>query len=199
MAIQFLCSACGQPIEVDDNMANLTVTCPYCRKVVLTPTQSNLSARPDVTPPGAVPGTPPDTATPFSSVPPVPTQPPGRGVLGYLALVLMVIAVVSGVLFSISWASVTQGIDPNMKPEELNKLLVERMQQMPRHQLAGFYGSCLCTLVTPIVALVLAIIALVKRSRPRWPAITALCVFGAGIVVSCAGAIMRSRMGAPGG
>jgi hypothetical protein len=31
MAIQFFCVACRQPIEVDDNMANQAVTCPYCR------------------------------------------------------------------------------------------------------------------------------------------------------------------------
>ena len=37
MSIQFLCSACGQPIEVDDDMANLTVTCPYCRNSVIVP------------------------------------------------------------------------------------------------------------------------------------------------------------------
>ena len=31
MAIQFFCVACRQPIEVDDVMANQTVTRPYCR------------------------------------------------------------------------------------------------------------------------------------------------------------------------
>lgn len=42
MAIQFACPACQQPIEVDDEWADQTVSCPYCRRVVRAPGQSTL-------------------------------------------------------------------------------------------------------------------------------------------------------------
>jgi hypothetical protein len=45
MAIQFFCAACHQPIEVDDDAANQSVTCPYCRKVVTAPFSSDPSVR----------------------------------------------------------------------------------------------------------------------------------------------------------
>ncbi len=37
MALQFNCSSCGRPIEVDDELARRQVTCPYCRRVVTAP------------------------------------------------------------------------------------------------------------------------------------------------------------------
>ena len=42
MAIRFQCSACSQPIEVDDEWALRTVACPYCRKTVTAPGGSTL-------------------------------------------------------------------------------------------------------------------------------------------------------------
>ena len=42
MAIQFMCSACSQPIEVDDEWASRLVACPYCRKTVTAPAASQL-------------------------------------------------------------------------------------------------------------------------------------------------------------
>ncbi|MBI4719152.1 MAG: hypothetical protein HY763_15230 [Planctomycetes bacterium] len=42
MAIRFLCSACAQPIEVDDEWSLKPVICPYCRKTVTAPRESTL-------------------------------------------------------------------------------------------------------------------------------------------------------------
>jgi hypothetical protein len=195
MAIQFLCSACGQPVEVDDDMANLTVTCPYCRKVVTTPTQSTLTARPDAPavgplPPGAMP-----LPQPFA---PVLTPPPKRSILGWLSLGCMAITVVTSIYFSVAWASLTAGIDLK-KPEEAQKAVAERAQNLPRLQMVGLSGSCICSVILPLLGVVFAIIALVKRSQPRWPAIVSLCLFGAGIVLSCAGVLMRGGASPPGG
>jgi hypothetical protein len=44
MAIRFACPSCRQPIEVDDNWANQSVGCPYCKKVVTAPAQSEWSS-----------------------------------------------------------------------------------------------------------------------------------------------------------
>lgn len=40
MAIRFLCTSCGEPIEVDDEWALKPVGCPYCRKSVTAPAES---------------------------------------------------------------------------------------------------------------------------------------------------------------
>lgn len=41
MAIQFACPGCKQPIEVDDQHGGQQVSCPYCRNVVVAPTESD--------------------------------------------------------------------------------------------------------------------------------------------------------------
>ena len=48
MAIRFQCAACGQPIEVDDDLAESVVGCPYCHKTVTAPVQSMLSQPSDM-------------------------------------------------------------------------------------------------------------------------------------------------------
>lgn len=42
MAIRFQCPSCSQPIEVDDELAQRLVACPYCRKTITAPAQSTL-------------------------------------------------------------------------------------------------------------------------------------------------------------
>ncbi len=53
MTIRFLCSACGQPIEIDDEWSSKPVACPYCRKTITAPAESqfdNLKDVPTATP-----------------------------------------------------------------------------------------------------------------------------------------------------
>jgi hypothetical protein len=42
MAIRFQCSACSQPIEIDDEWGEKAVACPYCRNTVTAPAESTL-------------------------------------------------------------------------------------------------------------------------------------------------------------
>ncbi|HVP10130.1 MAG TPA: hypothetical protein VMV94_02970 [Phycisphaerae bacterium] len=185
MAIQFLCSACGQPIEVDDDMANLPVTCPYCRKVVMTPEKSNLSARPDVVAAGAVPG----EATPPTPTPAMLTPPPRRSVLGWIALACVILCIVSAAYSVLSLYSIFQGVDlKQMKQDEIQKMSQERMQGRLDVQIAGIFGFC----AFPLVGLTCAIVALVIGAKPRWPAITAICLLGAILLLSCAGVMMQA-------
>lgn len=65
MAIQFRCAACQQPIEVDDQYANQSAECPYCRKVITVPGISTLADQP------------PAAARPSAAMPPVAPPPPG--------------------------------------------------------------------------------------------------------------------------
>ncbi len=67
MAIRFACPSCQQPIEIDDQWANQSVGCPYCKHVVTAPGQSTWPAgsvsQASPAPPPASPATP----QPFSS------------------------------------------------------------------------------------------------------------------------------------
>lgn len=42
MVIRFHCASCSQPIEVDGEWALRTVACPYCRKTVTAPAESQI-------------------------------------------------------------------------------------------------------------------------------------------------------------
>jgi hypothetical protein len=74
MSIQFFCTSCGQPIEVDDEHAGKTAACPYCRQLVSVPAESTYR-------PGQPPPTPAGAATaPFNSPEPQrPLEPPPAG------------------------------------------------------------------------------------------------------------------------
>lgn len=49
VAIRFQCTACGQPIEVDDEWASKPVLCPYCQKAVTAPAESQFGPIPVAT------------------------------------------------------------------------------------------------------------------------------------------------------
>jgi hypothetical protein len=186
MAIQFLCSACGQPVEVDDDMANLTVTCPYCRKVVTTPTQSTLTARPDATAVGPLPPGIGPVPQPFA---PVLTPPPRRSVLGWVALACSAGCILASMYAAVTAYSLVKDLDPKtLQTPDGQKIIQERLQGRRDVQIAGTLGPC----VFPLAGMVCAIIALAIGARPRWPAITALCLLGAMILVSCAGIMIQA-------
>jgi len=195
MAIQFTCTACGQPIEVDNEMADKAVTCPYCHKAGTAPATSTLdaSAIPPTADTGEADGAGVLPYVGAGEAPKHKTSP-----MGWIALGCIVISALSLIYVSLVASSMVQ--DLNMKPttpqevEELQKTMQERMETKPGLMIISTAGSC----VFPLAGVVLAIIALVKRYRPRWPAIVALSLVGILILVSCAGVIMRGGMGAPG-
>ena len=43
MAIQFPCRGCRQPIEVDDELADTIVSCPFCQSTVRAPAETTLT------------------------------------------------------------------------------------------------------------------------------------------------------------
>jgi hypothetical protein len=69
MAIQFACTTCLQPIEVDDEHGGKQVSCPYCRNIITAPMESTLQ-------PGSVPA-----AQSAAGAPSGPPTPPGAGTL----------------------------------------------------------------------------------------------------------------------
>lgn len=193
MAIQFFCSGCGQPIEVDDNLANLAVTCPYCRKVVTTPAATTLAAAPTVpvTPfsPAAVPEPPPYAAVAASRK---------KAVLGWIAFACALLMIAFSSYTLQAFGSLTQGL--NLQPkgqqetEDFKKTLKERAQDSPGLQI----GVCAGWGFFPLAAVVCGIIGLVRREQPRWPAIASLVLFGLAIALNCMG-LMRIAAASGGG
>ncbi|HKQ47467.1 MAG TPA: hypothetical protein VJZ71_05320 [Phycisphaerae bacterium] len=176
MAIQFFCVACRQPIEVDDEMANLTVTCPYCRKVVTAPavTEGVMLENPPVASPSGTGGLP-------GTMPYAPTRPSGTNIwswisLGCVSFSLIVLAVLLGL-----FASLAKGLGANPTPQEMSKFFAEEISKRPGIQALGMAGICF----TPILGLVAGIVALVRRTPPRWPAVIALAVSGLFILLLC--------------
>ncbi len=177
MVIQFRCTSCGQPIEVDDDMAGKAVTCPYCSKTATTPAETDMTVSPDA-PPAGLPGT--EGSMPYAVLP---ATKPSR--LPWLALGCVVLSVLFIVYAAIVGKTLTEGLNTQPKtPEEVEvfkKAIEQRMNARPGLLIASILGSC----AFPVLGVILAIVALVKRSRPRWPAITALCLLGVGIVGGC--------------
>ncbi|MFH1417007.1 MAG: hypothetical protein ABII12_01790 [Planctomycetota bacterium] len=193
MVIQFRCTHCGQPIEVDDDMAGKAVTCPYCSKVATTPAETDMSVRADAPPAGM-----PEAG---GSLPYALSPPPKPSILPWLALGCVVLSVLFVIYAAIAGKSVTEGL--NMQPktqdeaEVLGKTIEERVSAKPSLRVASILGVC----AMPVLGVILAIVALVKRSRPRWPAITALCLLGLAIVGGCVAVVMQmsAMSGAAGG
>jgi hypothetical protein len=187
MAIQFFCVACRQPIEVDDVMANQTVTCPYCRKVVTAPAATDATFRDN----------PPIARTPetVAGPPPLPyavEMPSGPNRWSWASLVcisitMICLAIYIGVIYNIA-----RSLPKDANPQQTNKLLMQEMQARPGLQIILTTGLC----VTPVIAVICGIVALVKKTPPRWPAIAALSVCGLFILLMCAGAIFAAATAA---
>jgi hypothetical protein len=193
MPIQFACAGCRQPIEVDEEAANQFVTCPYCRKVVTAPGQSDPMVSMAV--PTAAPGQVPSlVATTETLIPPVP--PPSGNVMSWAALACAAICLLSLVVFMINVAVIVKdlNINPAMSQDELNKIM---QRELPKHSslsVVGMFGMC----AMPVLGIVFAIAALAKKSPPRWPAVASLVVFGGMLFLLCMGAMLQAAQRAGG-
>jgi hypothetical protein len=196
MPIQFFCAACRQPIEVDDVLAGRPVTCPYCGKVVTAPLSTDAGVRPlaEAAPPAeAGPTAPPvDTGgwtAPIDAPPPLP--PASGGKLGWIALILAVGFVFSLAAFLLSTAATAaKELPPNPTREEITRFFEKRIEENPRLQALSVATIC----VVPILGICLAIAALVRRSTPRWPAITALALISSFYLLICLSAVLQAGM-----
>ena len=158
MAIQFACPACQQPIEVDDEWASQTVSCPYCRRIVRAPAESTLqfstvpaASQPSArTPSGAADTFPPPSAPPIGRTAAAPNlRLPGElapNPLGKASVVFGVVAwtaMIAGmaILMPIMWdimtdvqsAAATRPADErssSQQQQELNQRLQTRFEEI---------------------------------------------------------------------
>lgn len=199
MAVQFACRQCGQPIEVDDDLAGQTVTCPYCLKVVTTPRTSTLPPSPATTTATDGPaGRPVEAAMEYATEAPPPRR-SRASVCGWVSLATIIVAGLSLLYVIAVLASIVRGLDPQLKTQqdvqEFQKALQEEVETRPGVMVLAVAGAC----VLPLAGVVCAIIALAARAQPRWPAILALGLVGFLILLSCAGALMQAMSRAPPG
>lgn len=179
MAIQFICPSCGQPIEVDDELANELVTCPFCSEAATAPAKTDLTpGSPAVAPPAATPSPPGMDYAPAGA--PAPGSPPRwASVCAWISL-----ACVLGSFFLMVAAALLLGdflkeLQTATDPAETQELIGEAVKSQPLGMVSYLCGTC----VVPLAGIVLAIVALIGHARTRWPAITTLCVFGAGVLI----------------
>lgn len=181
MPIQFFCPTCRQPIEVDDDVANQAVTCPYCQKAVTAPAQSDplVSMR---TPDAAATAAPP----PLPVIPEIAGPAPSNK-LGWGALICAVACLLTLLFSLVIGLRVAKDLGPNPSRENLNAAIQERMRNSGL-QAVSLLGGC----VVPIVGIALGVAALVRRRRPMWPAVVAVIAIGLYLLMVCIGLMVQA-------
>lgn len=198
MPIQFCCTQCSQPIEVDDEHAGRTAACPYCRHVQVVPSQSTYQPDQAVTarPVGAPPL--PEVPAPSGELPPIggersPFVPAPRQRTAYtlglyglvctgLALLLFGASVIGVGRIALQSGILGEGGPPS--PEQMEKVQ-EIVLQQPWLIAAEFGG-----LFFAVAGLLLGIVSLVQV-RWNWRGTTSVVVCGLFLMCVCAGAVMR--------
>lgn len=207
MAIQFFCAACHQPIEVDDDAANQSVTCPYCRKVVTAPFSSDPSVRMpgggamrEAGPLGDAPQMSADgSLSPLTYGTAMPQRPVGRNTIGWVALVFAILSVVSVIATTVVYGSwiASEGIKTTA---ELQKRLseIQSSGQAPPAVMTASGMACL-GIVAYLAALVTGIVGIVNKKKPRWPAIAAVIVVAGSILLLCGMTCLQAMANRAGG
>ena len=167
MAIQFFCTSCGKPIEIDDEAGGQMVTCPYCQAGVQAPATSDPSVRSGST--GV-------TMAPPPGMPAVPTS----NRLGWTALGCAGgLIVCMGISFLITW-NLRKDIPPASNAAEAMKIMREHPQPLGV-TIFSIFGNC----AVPLVGLICAIAALARKNRPLWPSVLALVVIVGYALLAC--------------
>lgn len=185
MAIQFTCPSCDRPIEVDDELANQMITCPFCRNAASAPSASTLTG------PSATPQSLSDT-TLESSTPSIPLT----NKYAWASLACVVFTVVP--IFAVMSIAVPVGLEmgPNPDQKEYQRRLDMKMQEHPLVFALSKVSACAALLA----GLGFGIVALIKQTPPRWPAVVALCLIGALVIALCISTALLAaalRSGAP--
>ena len=183
MAIQFLCPACSQPIEVDDDWSARPVACPFCRKTVTAPTASTFE---------------PAGVTPQAS-PIAPSPPPGLGLgtidraprtsgnpVAFWAAGLAAASLAFNVVFKLTVVPrMLDLVAPDATPQELQQAVMDLMSggDIPGWLATGslmFAAACALW----VAGLVCGIIAVARPER-RGLAIGSLALCGVTLVTCC--------------
>ena len=199
MSIQFCCTQCGQPIEVDDQHAGQTAACPYCRHMVSVPPESTYHPETAV---AARPTPPPSGETPTAAEPVDYTQAPPAGsarphtartwgnyclVSTALILLLFVSAIARAFVLFAKFGLPQAQTAPSA--DEMRKM---QLQIGTDPWLAG---SMMGALFFAVVTLVLGIVSLAQSRRGNWRGILGVAIGGLFVLCVCGANIVGLLMG----
>lgn len=193
MAIRFPCPACRQPIEVDDNWADQSVGCPYCRNVVNAPARSSWPpagvpvaspARGAFAPPPPPPGYPrevnPASASPLfgtSADRPAGAGPTSAAWALMLSLFTAAVSVVGAMIWSFGlFAMATKEVGKDATQEQLQKVAQEIMLKGAAPVSPGAVTALTVGIFCGIAALSLAVRSLVGNERQHVKAVAAFLI-----------------------
>lgn len=190
MVIQFLCPACKQPIEVDDEWASRPVGCPYCHKAVTAPDESTLDKV--VVPANVPPPMEPPDASPVTPELIHPTR-SGKAIAGWaLGLASAALVLYIAVTFLVTRHVLgSLGADPS--PSDVEEAMRNITEQAERGEIPAWFGGAFAGLCAVFLlwaaGLVCAILGVI-REQGRGMAIAALsicalmvAVFGLSVVI----------------
>ena len=198
MAIRFHCASCSQPIEVDDEWALKLVACPYCRKTVTAPAETQIDAAAPI-PTATAPRDAHEIDSPADS-PPASLRPVyagGNGVaIAAFAMACILVACMGSivVLWRVNATELKAQQDGMLEAMQEGKGLFESMQEASAKQMdETVSGGLLAASLIQVASFPLWIAALicgilgVRRSFRRTYAIMALCIVGLTPLVMCCG------------
>lgn len=190
MPIQFACTTCGKPIEIDDEFAGQAVTCPYCRNVMQAPARSANSEAPNAI--HESPG--PSGAS--SAVPHLFTGPQPTNWFASASLICAILMLLSLCLGMAGAAKVMKQIAPDMK---LQPNQMEQVANQAAKEPMVMTSSALMLLAS-VLGVIFAILGLTRRTGRRWQAIVGLVLCGLMLACGCLNIVVNaSRMAGAGG
>jgi hypothetical protein len=218
MAIQFYCTGCSEPIEVDDELAGQSAGCPYCQQVIRVPLASTYRAdspaarpvKPDrgsagnPHPPG--PGPVADEYGPAS--PDAATIEANRRATRYgngalLCLGLTVACAVALMAIGLSMLPplpvIPPGSDAGPIVREWQREALERAAQNPNSPLLNLLSlPLLCGIpLLALLALVLGVLSLVQSGGRNWRGWVS--TLGSALLTCVVGAMLLAGLSMQGG
>lgn len=198
MAIQFCCTQCGQPIEVDDEHAGRTAACPYCQHLVSVPHESTfephaaVSARavgPTPVPPGAS-----DEQGPPHRVPVPPQRRRVAATFGLFALICTglavgLVAVAMVIATGAALRHMTGGPTPTLSDAQMQQVQKELIET------PAFLVTQLGGLIFATAGLALGIVSLTQAARGNWRGLTSVVVCGLLLLCVCTAAVLDLTQG----
>lgn len=196
MAIQFRCTGCSQPIEVDDEHVGRMAACPYCRRVVTIPPSSTLEPQVVVTARGLsdVQATLPPAIDPARTYAQQQAASYGNFAMICTALTLALCGVFVVRTFTIATQSgiVRPGAAPTADDQK-------RLMELAGRD-AWIIGPVYGALFFSLFGLGLGIASIRRSAQSNWRGILACVLCGLYVLCQCGGIIMAGAgLAAPGG
>lgn len=185
MPIQFACSHCDQPIEVDDAHAGRTAACPYCQHLVRVPEGSTYRPDDAVTArPAAAAGAVGEDGLPAGIAAAQARRAEAAlryGTYGVVCTVLTLVTFAAGLGLGLAIMLREAGGTPL---SELTKAETERVQAAVMRS-GWVVGTQLGAIFFALVGLTFGIVSLAQRAAANWRGVLATVICGLFVVCFC--------------